>query len=97
MFRIKVMHQRALEETSASLFNDLEILIAKLYNESQKLDHRIKVLLFIEIAQTYLIYGRIQKVEEYLVKAKELAGLKLELTGENLEFNLSSIFLIHYS
>ncbi|XP_013146407.1 PREDICTED: tetratricopeptide repeat protein 27 [Papilio polytes] len=81
MFRIKVMHQRALEETSASLFNDLEIIIAKLCNESQKLDHRIKVLLFIEIAQAYLIYGRIQKVEEYLVKAKELAGLKLELTG----------------
>ncbi|KPJ19066.1 Tetratricopeptide repeat protein 27 [Papilio machaon] len=82
MFRCKVMHQRALEETSASLFNDLEIIMAKLYNESQKIDNdRLKVLLFIEIAQAYLIYGRVQKVEEYLIKAKELAGLKLELTG----------------
>ncbi|KPJ05034.1 Tetratricopeptide repeat protein 27 [Papilio xuthus] len=82
MFRSKVMHQRALEETSASLFNDLEIIIAKLNNESQKIDNnRLKVLLFIEMAQAYLIYGRIQKVEEYLMKAKELAGLKLELTG----------------
>ncbi|XP_045542835.1 tetratricopeptide repeat protein 27 [Papilio machaon] len=82
MFRSKVMHQRALEETSASLFNDLEIIMAKLYNESQKIDiDRLKVLLFIEIAQAYLIYGRVQKVEEYLIKAKELAGLKLELTG----------------
>lgn len=59
--------------------------MAKLSNEAHKLDNpRTKVLLYIEMAQAYLLYGRIQKVEEYLLKAKELAGLKLELTGELL-------------
>ncbi|XP_072943862.1 tetratricopeptide repeat protein 27 [Epargyreus clarus] len=80
--RSKVTHQRALEDTSATLFTELEFIIAKLCNMSQTLDNsRLKVLLYTEIAQAYLIYGRIQKVEEYLLKARELAGLKLELTG----------------
>lgn len=47
---------------------------------------RIKLLLCLEIAQAYLIYGRIQKVEEYLLKAREIAGLKLELTGIHIHF-----------
>ncbi|CAK1581529.1 unnamed protein product [Parnassius mnemosyne] len=81
-FRSKVIHQRALEETSASLYNELELIMAKLSNESQKLNNpRLKVLLYIEMAQAYLIYGRVQNAEEYLLKAKDLAGLKLELTG----------------
>ncbi|XP_045445879.1 tetratricopeptide repeat protein 27 [Melitaea cinxia] len=81
-FRSKVTHQRTLEDTSATLFNELELIIAKLYNESQTLDdNRLKILLYCEIAQAYLLYGRVQKVDEYLIKARELAGLKLELTG----------------
>nr|AON96559.1 tetratricopeptide repeat protein 2 [Bicyclus anynana] len=81
-FRSKVTHQRVLEDTSASLYNELELIIAKLYNVSQILDKpRLKILLYLEIAQAYLIYGRVQKVEEYLLKAREIAGLKLELTG----------------
>ncbi|XP_068629463.1 tetratricopeptide repeat protein 27 [Battus philenor] len=80
--RSKVTHQRALEESSATIYKDLELIIAKLSNEAQTLDNsRLKVLLYTEIAQAYLIYGRVQKVEEYLLKAKETAGLKLELTG----------------
>nr|XP_032513586.1 tetratricopeptide repeat protein 27 isoform X2 [Danaus plexippus plexippus] len=75
-------HQRALEDTSASLYNESELIIAKLCNESQRFeDGCLKVLLYIEIAQLYLLYARVQKVEEYLLKARELAGLKLELTG----------------
>ncbi|XP_028036169.1 tetratricopeptide repeat protein 27 [Bombyx mandarina] len=82
-FRSKVAHQRALEDTSATLFAELELIIAKLSNKMQQLQDkpRIKLLLCLEIAQAYLIYGRIQKVEEYLLKAREIAGLKLELTG----------------
>ncbi|XP_034840179.1 tetratricopeptide repeat protein 27 [Maniola hyperantus] len=81
-FRSKVTHQRALEDTSATLYNELELIIAKLYNVSQILDKpRLKILLYLEIAQAYLMYGRVQKVEEYLLKAREIAGLKLELTG----------------
>lgn len=58
------------------------MLIAKLTNELQNLStKRLQILLCLEIAQAYLLYGRIQKVEEYLIKARELAGLKLELTG----------------
>lgn len=82
-FRSKVIHQRVLEDTSATLYNELELIIAKLFNEAQVLDNpRLKILLYIEIAQAYLIYGRIQKVEEYLSKARDLAGLKFELIGK---------------
>ncbi|CAH2232359.1 jg19162 [Pararge aegeria aegeria] len=81
-FRSKVTHQRVLEDTSATLYNELELIIAKLYNASQILDKpRLKILLYLEIAQAYLMYGRVQKVEQYMLKAKEIAGLKLELTG----------------
>ncbi|XP_049867061.1 tetratricopeptide repeat protein 27 [Pectinophora gossypiella] len=82
-FRSKVAHQRALEDTSATLYSELELMMAKLTNELQSLQDkpRLSILLNLEIAQAYLIYGRVQKVEEYLLKARDLAGLKLELTG----------------
>lgn len=84
IFRCKVTHQRCLEDTSASLYSELEHIIAKLCNELQgqlKEKPRLQILLCLEIAQAYLIYGRVQKVEEYLLRARETAGLKLELTG----------------
>lgn len=58
-------------------------MIAKLSNELPSLQEkpRLQVLLCLEIAQAYLIFGRVQNVEEYLNKAREIAGLKLELTG----------------
>lgn len=82
-FRTIVVHQRALEDTSATLYAELELIIAKLTNELQKLQDkpRLQILLSLEIAQAFLIYARIHKVEEYLSKAREIAGLKLELTG----------------
>ncbi|KAI5641769.1 tetratricopeptide repeat protein 27 [Phthorimaea operculella] len=82
-FRTKVAHQRALEDTSATLYSELELIMAKLTNELQSLQAkpRLSLLLCLEIAQAYLVYGRVQKVEEYLLKGRELAGLKLELTG----------------
>ncbi|VVC94357.1 unnamed protein product, partial [Leptidea sinapis] len=81
-FRCKVIHQRILEDTSATLFTELEMIIVKLSNKSQLIDDvRLRILLYLEIGQAYLLYGRVQKVDEYLAKAKELAGLKLELTG----------------
>ncbi|XP_053625615.1 tetratricopeptide repeat protein 27 [Plodia interpunctella] len=82
-FRAKVVHQRILEDTSASLYSDLELLIAKLSNELQSLQDkpRLQILLCLEIAQAYLLYARVYKIEEYLLKARDLAGLKLELTG----------------
>ncbi|XP_063530950.1 tetratricopeptide repeat protein 27 [Cydia strobilella] len=81
-FRSVVIHQKALEDNSATIYNELELLMAKLSNEANTLDNkRLAVLLQAEIAQAYLVYGRVQKVEEHLVKARELAGLKLELTG----------------
>lgn len=56
--------------------------MAKLTNELQNLSKkRLQILLCLEIAQAYLMYGRIEKVQDYLIKAKDLAGLRLELTG----------------
>lgn len=57
--------------------------MAKLTNEIQNLQNkpRLQILLCLEIAQAYLIYGRVQKVEEYLGRARDISGLKLELTG----------------
>ncbi|KAJ2952850.1 hypothetical protein O0L34_g7215 [Tuta absoluta] len=82
-FRSKVAHQRALEDTSATLYSELELIMAKLTNELQNLQAkpRLSLLLCLEMAQAYLVYGRVQKVEEYLLKGRELAGLKLELSG----------------
>lgn len=75
-----------LEDTSATIYNEIKILIAKLLNEcnkSQALQSkpRLRVLLYMEVSQAYLVYGRVQKAEEFLLQARELAGLKLELTG----------------
>ncbi|KAL0842398.1 hypothetical protein ABMA28_014511 [Loxostege sticticalis] len=82
-FRSKVLHQRALEDTSATVYSELELIMAKLTNEIQNLQNkpRLQILLCLEIAQAYLIYGRVQKVEEYLSRARDISGLKLELTG----------------
>ncbi|CAH0604933.1 unnamed protein product [Chrysodeixis includens] len=82
-FRSKVAHQRALDDTSATLYAELEIIIAKLTNLLHDIQSkpRLQILLCMEIAQAYLIYGRVQRTEEYLNRARELAGLKLELTG----------------
>ncbi|CAG9114888.1 unnamed protein product [Plutella xylostella] len=84
--RCKVSHQRALEDASATIYSELEVLIAKLSNELQNSElfvskPRLKLLACTEICQAYLLYGRVQKAEEYLTKGRELAGLKLELTG----------------
>lgn len=82
-FRSKVAHQRSLEDTSATLYAELEIIIAKLTNLLHVIQDkpRLQILLCMEIAQAYLIYGRVQRTEEYLTRARDLAGLKLELTG----------------
>lgn len=57
--------------------------MAKLSNELQALQDkpRLGILLCLEMAQAFLMYGRVQKVEEFLLRAREMAGLKLELTG----------------
>ncbi|KAJ8725891.1 hypothetical protein PYW08_004074 [Mythimna loreyi] len=82
-FRSKVVHQKALEDTSATLYSELEIIIAKLTNLLYIIQDkpRLQILLCIEIGQAYLLYGRVQRTEEYLRRARDLAGLKLELTG----------------
>lgn len=66
------------------MFSELEILIAKLSNEAQHLEElpRLRILLYAEIAQAYLMYGRVQSTEQYLSKAKDIAGLRLELAGD---------------
>lgn len=57
--------------------------MAKLTNEIPNLQDRprLQVLLCLEIAQAYLIYGRVQRAEEYLTRARDTAGITLELTG----------------
>lgn len=84
-------HQRALEDASATIYSELEVLIAKLSNELQNSElfvskPRLKLLACTEICQAYLLYGRVQKAEEYLTKGRELAGLKLELTGMHIYY-----------
>ncbi|XP_038215269.1 tetratricopeptide repeat protein 27 [Zerene cesonia] len=82
LLRSQVVHQRVLEDNSAKLFNNIDLIAAKLCNFSLRYtDRNLLILLNLELAQAYLVYDRVQKVESYLQKAKELAGLKLELTG----------------
>ncbi|XP_022121980.2 tetratricopeptide repeat protein 27 [Pieris rapae] len=82
LLRSKIVHQRVLEDKTAALYKFIDLTIAKLYNMFKSInDPRLQVLLYLEIAQAYVVYDRVEKVEEYLLKAKEMAGLKLELTG----------------
>ncbi|CAG4912678.1 unnamed protein product [Colias eurytheme] len=82
LLRSKIVHQRVLEDNSASLFNDIDLIAAKLSNFSLKLtDRNLLTLLNLELAQAYLAYDRIQQVESHLQRAMKISGLKLELTG----------------
>lgn len=93
-FRVKVIHQRALEDTSATIYSELELLIAKLSNSlnPHPEERRTQILFCMEVAQAFLIYARVHKVEEFLLKAKDFSGLKLELTG--ILFN-KGLFVLH--
>ncbi|KAI8434577.1 hypothetical protein MSG28_003118 [Choristoneura fumiferana] len=64
-FRSLVVHQRALEDTSATLYSELELVMAKLSNEANGLQNRrLATLLHAEIAQAYLVYGRRTKWQQ---------------------------------
>ncbi|KAM3961295.1 tetratricopeptide repeat protein 27 [Aphomia sociella] len=82
-FRALVIHQRVLEDTSASLCGECEPILGKLKKSLGMLQDkpRLQILLCLEIAQAFLVYTRVQGVEKYLLRASGIAGLKLELTG----------------
>lgn len=82
-FRCKVIHQRILEDASATLYEELEGLIEKLdyMSVSLKDRSRLRIVLYLEIAEAYLLYGRTQEAQEFIDISEKLSGFEMNLVG----------------
>ncbi|XP_048265483.1 tetratricopeptide repeat protein 27 [Bombus terrestris] len=82
LFRANLLHQLILNESSGTIFDETEQLIQKI-NDLQMLKENLycKTLFYIEAAQFYFYYRRIQNSEKYVKLAQEGAKLGLNLEG----------------
>ncbi|XP_076631465.1 tetratricopeptide repeat protein 27-like [Colletes latitarsis] len=81
LFRANLLHQYVLNECSGIIFNETEELINRIRDLSILKNNHCKTLFFIEVAQFYFYYRRIQNSEKYLDLAQETAKLSLSLEG----------------
>jgi len=82
------MYQKILEESSFTVLTKLESIIAKLCENSEFENNlKLKLILYLELNQVYLTYGRVQKSEECLDFIKNHTGFELELKGINIILN----------
>lgn len=82
LFRTNLLHQLILNESSGIIFDETEQLIQKISNlQLLKEDFYCETLLYIEVAQFYFYYRRIQNSEKYIELAQERAKLSLNLEG----------------
>ncbi|XP_012148479.2 tetratricopeptide repeat protein 27 [Megachile rotundata] len=81
LFRVKLLHQCILNENSGVIFNEAEELISEINNSSLLKHLYCKTLFYIEAAQFYFYYRRIQQSEKYVELAIETAKLNLKLEG----------------
>ncbi|OAD62284.1 Tetratricopeptide repeat protein 27, partial [Eufriesea mexicana] len=82
LFRANFLHQLILNENSGIIFDEAEYLIEKI-NDLQLLKENVycETLFYIEVAQFYFYYRRIQNSEKYVKLAQERAKLSLNLEG----------------
>lgn len=80
-FRANLLHQSVLNESSGAIFDESEQLIDKINDLSLLRDAHCKALFYIEAAQFYLYYRRVQNSEMYVESAQEAARLSLSLEG----------------
>lgn len=81
LLRVKLLHQFILNENSGVLYEEADELITKINNLPLLKHDYCKTLFYIEAAQFYFYYRRIQQSEKYLELAVEAAKLNLKLEG----------------
>ncbi|XP_034190160.2 tetratricopeptide repeat protein 27-like [Osmia lignaria lignaria] len=81
LLRVKLLHQFILNENSGVLYEEAEELIIQINNLPLLKHVYCKTLFYIEAAQFYFYYRRIQQSEKYLELAIEAAKLNLKLEG----------------
>ncbi|XP_015179138.1 PREDICTED: tetratricopeptide repeat protein 27 [Polistes dominula] len=81
LFRTNLLHQFILEETSGTIFEETQMLIADIDNSHILQSTFCKVLFNLEVAQFYFYYKRIEYSERYLARSEEIAQIKMKLQG----------------
>ncbi|CAK9809055.1 Tetratricopeptide repeat protein 27 [Anthophora quadrimaculata] len=82
LFRVNLLHQLILNESSGIIFDETEQLIKRIYNlQLLKENFYCATLFYIEAAQFYFYYRRIQNSENYVELAQGTAKLNLNLEG----------------
>ncbi|CAK9806155.1 Tetratricopeptide repeat protein 27 [Anthophora plagiata] len=82
LFRANLLHQLILNESSGIIFDETEQLIKRINNlQLLKQNLYCATLFYIEAAQFYFYYRRIQNSENYVELAQEMAKLNLNLEG----------------
>ncbi|KAI4491339.1 hypothetical protein M0802_010272 [Mischocyttarus mexicanus] len=81
LFRTNLMHQFILEETSGTIFEETETLIANIDTLHILQSTFSRALFNLEVAQFYFYYKKIEHSEKYLARTEEIAQVKMELQG----------------
>lgn len=81
LFRANLLHQYILDESSGMIFEETDQLIKKINDVPLLENLYCKTLFYIEAAQFYLYYRRIQNSEKYIEFAQDSAKLNLRLEG----------------
>ncbi|KAL2723825.1 tetratricopeptide repeat protein 27 [Vespula maculifrons] len=81
LFRTNLLHQFILEESSGTIFEETEILIANIGTLDILQSNFLEALFNLEVAQFYLYYKRIECSEKYLTHVENIAQVRMELQG----------------
>lgn len=79
--RCYIIHQRVLEEPSPTLNSALSSIMKKLV-DCPPIQKDLRILLYLEVAQVYILYGHVLHSKEVLLKAIECAKMKVDLIGK---------------
>lgn len=80
-FRAIHLHQIILDESSADLFDESELLISKIMKLDLLKDEYLNVTFNLEATQFYYLHRRVQSSEKNLDNALNVSKLNLELQG----------------
>ncbi|XP_033340961.2 tetratricopeptide repeat protein 27 [Megalopta genalis] len=81
LFRANLLHQYILNESSGVIFNETEQLFDRINKLSLLEDQYCKTLFYIEVAQFYFYYRRVENSKKYVQSAHAAAQLHLNLEG----------------
>ncbi|XP_066589294.1 tetratricopeptide repeat protein 27 [Prorops nasuta] len=81
LFRINLLHQFIMEEYSSNLYEETSRLIPVINQKYFLKDLYCKTLFSLEVAQFYILYGRVQTSENFLQIAEKICKLTFNLEG----------------